>query len=660
MKSHEIRVGGGGASDLAAYERLAQKAKESEFDVTMSVGLLAEHTADQIGDGSDSWVRFTAGCPGLMKVVETSLVHDVLSKEHIEKNAALVRSQSRILEKYGLKGTVGFLEPMWLPESFYEKHPDLRGARCDNPCLALDPYYSPCLDRDEVLEHYREATRKLLEIAPAIRYINISTNDSGAGICWCTGLYPGPNGPEFCRGISVGERVGKWLEAMLAGAADAGSKIEIIFNPVHFSRDEKYETIERLPERTRFTMGSGNFPNIPFFTRESLDIIERSRKAGRAAVVGTGGTLVPWLMEPVVEMPAPYYILDSMREAFLRTGAEIIAVAGTAKPVDGIDTVHSMAIMSALKEVPKTNAEIEERVLEIAEAHVGEKLKSVLASAWRDVDHALRLWPNNADTNHCMYPKYSIIGDRWLVRPIVAVPEKLTEEEKAYFSKHRHRGRGLTQKQLDSFFTVESTQNYETPEFKWLVAAYDEMMGYMNRAVETLETALEKAIEDVTIERRFRLQYYRVVIARDIWRTQRNVFRCGSIIEFFTGARQDEYWHVIRKDESFLEPGTYRRLFCEAVDDEIDNCREMIQLMGESDVELLSTGDEQSFILPCNLAEQLEKKIAIMEAHKDDVDILFEGCPPEMFTDPIYDWADKNKERTKADREKDRARMKGA
>jgi hypothetical protein len=131
------------------------------------------------------------------------------------------------------------------------------------------------------------------------------------------------------------------------------------------------------------------------------------------------------------------------------------------------------------------------------------------------------------------------------------------------------------------------------------------------------------------------------MVTRAIWRTQRNVLRCGSTIEFFTGPRKEEYWHVIRKDESFLEPPTYRRLFLEAMDDEIANCRDMIRLMAESDVTLISTGDEQSFILPKNLQELLETKIRLMEAHRKDIDVLFPDCPPETFADPTYTWADK-------------------
>ncbi len=635
MARFKMRIGGGASSDPEVFDRLVAQAKKNGFDAIGMVAL-AEHTQDQIGDGSDSWVRFTAGNSSFMKLVETDLIHDVLSKEHIEKNARLLAEQSEIATKHQMKGTVHFLEPMWLPRWFYEKHPHIRGARCDQPAVATKRYWSPCLDREEVLAHYREATRKLLELAPAIGVISMFTNDSGAGICWCSGLYPGKNGPDYCKDIPFGTRIQKWLKAILDGASDAGRQIEVALSPVHFSRDERLQTIQKLPKHAHLAVGMGNFPNIPFFGPAAIETIVESKKRRRHALLGVNPTL--GLMRPVIETPVPYYILDVMREVG-QSDAELISVGGIGEGQYGIDTVPTAAILSGLKRCPKSNADIDRRVAKIAREQVGAKLAPALVSAWRDLDHALRLWPHNADTNHHLYPAYSVVADRWLVRPLVPVPRLLTDNERAYYSKHRHHGRGLTPEQLDSFFIAESTQNYEIPEFKWLVAIYDEMMQYMNRAIDTLEAELDNKADEMT-RKRFTLQYYRVAATRAIWRTQRNVLRCGSIIEFFTGERKEEYWHGIRKDESYLEPGTYRRLFLEAVDDEIQNCRDMIRMMAESEVPLIATGKEQSFVLPENLPEQLARKISIMEAHKADIDLLFPNCPPETFTDPTYEWAD--------------------
>jgi hypothetical protein len=167
----------------------------------------------------------------------------------------------------------------------------------------------------------------------------------------------------------------------------------------------------------------------------------------------------------------------------------------------------------------------------------------------------------------------------------------------------------------------------------------------MDAAVKELDKAKPLADKESEITRkRFMLQYYRVAALRTEWRTQKNVLRAGSIIEYFTGAEKDQYWHVVRRDESFLLPASYRRIFLETVADEIANARETAAMIRASDQPLFSTGDvETAFVLPHNLAELLDKKAALMEAHKKDIDVLFPNCPPETFTDPTYEWADRAK-----------------
>ena len=353
-----------------------------------------------------------------------------------------------------------------------------------------------------------------------------------------------------------------------------------------------------------------------------------------------GDPTLSYPLSPVAEAPIPFFILERLREAS-QSGAGGMWVAGVSASRDGVEPTNAMALFSGLKKPPRDGADVARRVAGIAKAQVGAAFADSVLSAWQDVDRALALWPNVADTNHLLYPFYSVLGDRWLVRPLVPAPQMLTDEERAYYSKERHLSRN--REHLDSFFVAEGTVNYKVDEFRWLVAIYEHMMKYMDRAVRTLEGRFAEleAAED-GVRDRFMLAYRRVAALRAIWRTQRNVLRCGSTIEYFTGSRKDEFWHVIRKDESYLEPGTHRRLFLEAMEDEIANAREIIRLVAESKETLIWTGDvEQSFVLPRDFTRQLEKKIEVMERHKADIDALFPGCPPETFTDPTYEWADK-------------------
>jgi len=622
------------AGDMGIFDEGVKTAKRCGFNV-ISLSVTAEVTRDMLdADPNDKWLNYSALNPALMKVVETSLVHDVLSASHIEKNAALLAEQSKILEKHDVKGIVKFREAMWLPESFFEKHPELRGPQVQHPGVALSPRWAPCIDRPEILDHYAEAVRRLLELAPSIGVVSICTNDSGGGICWCTGLYPGPNGPDFCKDIPMGQRMRKWFEAMHRGAADAGKEIEVIFSPTHFGRDEAYGTIAAFPARTRLETVSDGWPNEPFISEKSRDLIMKSVEAGKPAVLSIDPSQ-GYVLAALSRRPVPYYAYDALREA-LALPIYGIAPGSVEASGDALASVTSRAIVDALGDVPGSAAEIDRRVRKIACELVGEGLADALTSAWKDVDYALRIQPHAGDTNHMLYTFYSIIGDRWLVRPIVPAPERLADEEKAYYSAHRHGSR--SKKYEDKFFVFENVMNYEIDEFKWAVNLHDTMMRYMDRAVETMRLTLEEAPEGPEKEE-FRRQYHRVAILRCIWRTQRNVLRCGSIIEYFTGAKKDWFWSGRRKDESYFEAPTYRRLFLEGVDDEMENCREIIKLLDESDEPLIPMGQQESaFVYGKDLPGQLKRKIDIMAAHKDDIDILFPNCPEETFTDPNYAW----------------------
>jgi hypothetical protein len=630
MARFKIRVAASDTNDLGQYDLLAAAAKRAGFHA-MSCGSIAELTDDQMADREDSWVRFTAGNAGVTKFVETEVVNGVISKAHIEKNATLLREKSKILARHGLKGYIHMLEPQWLPESFYAKHPELRGARCDHPGVARSKYYSPCLDRPEILAHYKEAARRLAELAPELGIFGIWTNDSGGGICWCTGLYSGQNGPEHCKDTPLEMRLRRWFEAIIAGGKDAGREMEVFFNPVHFSPKEIQETLEKLPRRARFILHQGANPNEPFVYETSRALIAESKKARRPAALGVDPTL-GYPLGPLTEPPIPFFIFDVMSEAS-RSGAEAVITGGVKVSTDEVDVMTTMAVTDSLAKPPRSAVDIERAVLKIAKAQVGEKSARALYDAWKDVDHAFRIWPLMNDGEHMLYTYYTIQGMRWIVRPIVPVPERVPREERQYYLAYVHGGRDPRHEH--EWFVSESRKVYGLDEYKWVVNTYDVMLMYMGRALKTLEGAIAAAAEGPEKARLAR-HYRRIAILAGVWRTHRNVFSCGSIIEYMKSDRKAEFEK---------RAPTLKRFFITGVNDEIQNCREMVKTLRESDVVLIGTGEkESSFVLPKNLDKQIEMKIALMEKYRGDIDLLFPNCPEECVKDETYEDTDKKLE----------------
>ena len=161
------------------------------------------------------------------------------------------------------------------------------------------------------------------------------------------------------------------------------------------------------------------------------------------------------------------------------------------------------------------------------------------------------------------------------------------------------------------------------------------MRKYTDRALAALDAALGDA-DDSPQSVMLRRHRDRIAPLAALWRTQRNGFHCGAIIEYLKSDRKAEF----EKRAPAL-----RREFLEGVDDELTNCRELIALLASSKVALIDTGDvESSFVLPHNLPELLEKKIALMEAHRADSDVLFPNCPDEILKDATYEDTDKKLE----------------
>lgn len=120
-----------------------------------------------------------------------------------------------------MQAAVVVIDPFYLPEQAYLDHPAWRGPRCDHPRRSRDMYFSPCIDNEEVRGLYYEAMQRLCAEVD-IGFFQIITNDSGAGVCWSTGLYNGPNGPEACRKVSMADRIVGFLQVLYDAARSQG------------------------------------------------------------------------------------------------------------------------------------------------------------------------------------------------------------------------------------------------------------------------------------------------------------------------------------------------------------------------------------------------------------------------------------------------------
>lgn len=177
-------------------------------------------------DLSDPYPNWGMMHSSIFKVVVPDELAPWLPRDYAEGNLEMVSRRCRILEGLGLKPAFSACEPGWLPEEVYRAHPQWRGPRCEHTRRARKAYYSPCIDNAEVLGLYRRAVEELCSQAP-IEFFQFLTNDSGGGVCWSQGLYPGANGPTACEHRPFGERIVGFMSMIQHAAARGGLQAEV-------------------------------------------------------------------------------------------------------------------------------------------------------------------------------------------------------------------------------------------------------------------------------------------------------------------------------------------------------------------------------------------------------------------------------------------------
>jgi hypothetical protein len=223
-------------ADLSRFEALARRAKEAGV-THVTVSSLAEKSRWEIDDQTDPYLHWSIIHASLFKVMPPEVLRHWVPSKWAADFLGLVQRRLEVLSKLGLKGAFLAYEPMWWPESAFEKMPGLRGPRVDHPLRSKHARFSPDISHPKVLDIYRHTVEKFLTAAPGIDLMIFSTNDSGTGISWSEHLYNHPNGPTYAPWKPFGLRLKEFVETCEEGAKRAGKSgaeiyVRTLMNPM--------------------------------------------------------------------------------------------------------------------------------------------------------------------------------------------------------------------------------------------------------------------------------------------------------------------------------------------------------------------------------------------------------------------------------------------
>lgn len=505
------------------------------------------------------------------------------------------------LRRFGLKGVVEGIEPLWLPEAVYRAHPHWRGAQCELGRIARRPYFTPSIDEPEVLALYRNAMNEVIERFPEIDQFNFLTNDSGGGIAWTPNIYPGMNGPAKWRRRNIGERVAGWLSALQEGAANAGGAIRVrVFSGGH--SPETVSAVQALLQPGQYFNNAGG-DATPWLV------------AG--ANLGSGAWNAPY---PVAGLSSPEAFVTGLQQVFDNSEGDRQRVT------IGIDDTHierGRVLLEAYLRAPATGIVARAQVLHDAASIVcgAPQHADALAQAWQAIARATQIMSQVRQKGFAQLLPFCGVSMRWITRPLVPQPALLGEDETAYYRRFLFSVNSDAENNSFHFVLGKSVFNGESVMWmaRWcLQEAYDILNG--------ARVELEKIAGQLEGEAsaRLRLEAARTGAYACLLKNAQNIIRYQYALD--TVHHPQFGWNMMDYDENILydQRGIQLRKIAR---EELDNTQELIDIIesqGEPIIVQARNGDEENvFMLGPDLIGDLRRKMNLMLDHWHEYEMLF-------------------------------------
>ena len=584
-------------SDLKEFEKLVKEAKTAGMTHILISGLLGR--TDFQGVDSDSpWCEWSRGTSSIFKHILPEELKDAYPKEYVRTQMDFLKKKHAIVAKCGLKAAYYGNEPHWLNEKVYEKHPDWRGARCENSLRSVGMFFAPCVDNPEVLELYRKAAAKLVKEAPLIDTIMFKSNDAGSGMCWSGQLYVNENGASNCRFRNMGKRVVGFLSAIQEGASISGADAEVFMN-TWFPQAEVESIIANLKPKMGILTGHGSMPGdttVPLMMKNVAPWVQTAYQPNNYS-------------NPCTMAESLFNFRRSKNDNFMFTGKE--------------KELNAIKIFSKFE---GTGTEKDKMGLleKFAEELYGKEVVTEVVDAWYKLDKADSFYRLGG----LSLPRFMMatMTLRWLNRPLVARQERLSEEEKSYWLPYIYQSQGSQPSVYMDYLSFTGSPDLKTWEQAGIIScAIDTISDTYAAAASLLERAGKKANNNKIKEQLF-TEAMELKVRKCMTLTIRHTIQVATL-----GYERDR-WNLLHPKTSEVDPevpanprGTpglwymYRALRWE-----LDNMTELIAILKSSKVQLLNTSktkeEQHAFIFGPDILSEIQKKVKIMLKHWRDAE----------------------------------------
>ena len=587
--------------ELENFEKYVIKAKEigaTHVDITFNLPP-ALWQFDTPGDPYPVWYAYR---PGLMKIFPPAILKPYINLDYAEKVASLLQARCEILRRHGMRGAYFANEPYVLPEAFFKDHPELRGARVDHPNRSRVARFAPCVDEPLVLAMYKESMKLLLTRCPEVDIFSFLTSDSGSGFCWSPALYSGKNGNANCEERPMSDRVTGFMKTLHDAAEEIGKYIKINIHPI-VPRQWMIKTFEHpelISEKLSDGLTIGSYKNADGqqFDRGISDWGNES-------------------FSPVLGLPNP--VLRA-RQLLARFQKDIPAGSGLLVSYDDPSTADFNLSLYYFFEgaKPHNTLEMMQVLREFAKILAGDKGADDLLDIWIALDGI----SNNLQVlNFGSVLLFGPVLDRWINRPLVPVPETLTDKEKDYYRSFIFQAKG--EEQADDLVDIQGMRMFEGYGARLLVQRVYEMVIQKLEAAEKLTDKLIELDKNTEAAVRWAELKNRLAVLHSLVRTINNVVSYQALLDLVHNR------NISPETDPVLgtAPSWDRQEIMRIARNEIDNIAGLKKILESSKIPLLKEALVPEYetirMLGPDLTSQLKKKIDIMNDHWEDYKKLY-------------------------------------
>jgi hypothetical protein len=470
--------------------------------------------------------------PSLAQFTWTRWHKGVWEPEIVQENADELALCIRTALEFDLDPAITSFLPRPYPETFFVRHPHLRGPAFRHEYLVRGNHPTVhCLNMDhpEALEFYQTIYGQIFEAHPEIRHCFFWHADLG------TSFWPDGEGPKKRSQVS---QIAEFHEHFQTVLRKTGVNATVWVNPWQMNEDSLDKLNQSLPNKVGYSVkesaGIIHFCGTSRMQMKDLNIFSAALGEVPRKILSLAGEkrrricLGQYLdfsedLDPILGVSHPLITFRKFHTLRNFDADTSSANWGILSPDLSRNRVNQDVIREMTWGANPTC--FTELLPFLMPAGAGDQTRADVYKAWRKIDIALQTWPQFWG----LRLQDSGLRLRWLIKPFLLSNMSLPESSKAYYLNHQIY-------RYDASTPFKEFMEITAAQAKEVATCYGDMIDLLNEAEHLLKTAAQEVAQKRKIAAWIFAQVPPTRWLRLFFTTYRNLmdFHCTLPVDRFT------------------------------------------------------------------------------------------------------------------------------